>query len=217
MRSFARKAPPSTEALIVAGADQLSEEQIGSLVASANSHSKQLVLLFEHLDERSQRHLGAGGTQTAVFFALPNSAEAARAADHLGEEFKFVVNGTSVSEGVSEQWSSTHTISTDRSTNETFTFGRDFSRSISRGTTNGESTADQHGGGRTYERGTNIGRVREHVIPPEQFNNLPDTVMLVIKGKQVTLADCRPTIRALPITSHAPYPDKERRACRAAT
>lgn len=205
VRSFARPAPPSTEALILAGADCLSDDDLAQLLASAETHSKQLVLLFEHLTARTQEYLGAGGTQTAVFFALPNAEEAKRAAEHLGHEYKFVVNGYSVSEGSVKQWSMSHTVSSDTNTNETLTYGRDFSRSIAKGTARGEAEASEEGGSRSRETGTTRGRVHEYVVAPEQFQDIPDNLMLVVQGKQVTLADCRPSIRTLPITAGGPH------------
>jgi hypothetical protein len=52
---------------------------------------------------------------------------------------------------------------------------------------------------------TNTGRVREYIMEPEQFQQLPDTAMLILDDKTATLADCDPSIRRRPSTAHGPY------------
>jgi len=198
-------APAGPQALVVIGADAVPDHLLDSLIGSADRHGKLLLLLFEHLDDRTRLRLGSGGSRTAVFFALQNSQEAEIAAQHLGREYTFVVNGTSYSESASEQWSSTHTVTTDESTSRALSFGREFGRTLTRGFSRGRSTADQYGGGTGRERGTTYGRVHEYVIEPEEFQKLPETAMLVIDDKAVTLGDCDPAIRTRPTTATLPY------------
>jgi hypothetical protein len=205
-RFFERPATTAgAQALIVIGADAVPDHLLDSLIASAHRNGKLLLLLFEHLDDRTKRYLGAAGSKTAVFFALPNADEAEIAARHLGREYKFVVNGHSISESTSEQWSSTHTVSSDANTSNALSFGASFGRTITRGFSRGESAADLHGGGSGRDRGTTRGRVHEYVLEPEEFQRLPDTAMLVINDKDVTLADCNPAIRTSPSTATVPY------------
>lgn len=205
-RYFGRPAPSvGPTALLVIGADAIPDHLLDSLISSAHRFGKMLVLLFEHLDDRTKRYLGASGSKTAVFFALPNADEAENAAKYLGRAYKFVVNGHSFSESTSEQWSTTHSVSTDASTSRSLNFGREFGRSLTRGFSEGSSTADLRGGGTGRERGQTRGRVHEYVIEPEEFQKLPDTAILVINDKNVTLADCDPSIRGRPSTSTVPY------------
>jgi len=204
-RMFERPDPAHAEALIVIGADALADHMLESLVATANRERKQLFLMFEHLDDHAKRYLGGAGSRVAVFFSLQNADEAEVAARHLGREYKFVVNGRSISEGESDQWSSTETVSSDRITSRALSFGSNFGRTLTRGFNRGESHAVLEGGGRSRDRTETWGRVHEYVLEPEQFQQLPDTAMLVIQDKRVTLADCEPSIRALPLTANRPY------------
>lgn len=193
------------EALVLAGADGLPRHLLQGLVSSAQRHGKQLVLLFEHLDEDANRYLGAAGSKISVFFALPSRPEAERASEHLGREYKFVVNGSSYSESHSEQRSESHSVSCDQNTSKSLNFGRDFSRSITSGSSRGTSSGRDHSTGFTKTRVTETGRVHEYVIEPEQFQSLPDTTMLVVEDNRVTLADCDPSIRGRAVTATEPF------------
>lgn len=205
IRLFERPGPKHAEALIVVGADALSVHMLDSLVATAIREHKQLFLMFEHLDDHAKRYLGGAGSRVAVFFSLQNADEAEVAARHLGREYKFVVNGHSISEGESAQWSNTKSASYDRTTSSALNFGRSFGRTVTRGFSRGQSEAVLDGGGRSRDRTEEWGRVHEYVLEPEQFQQLPDTAMLVIQDKRVTLADCNPSIKALPVTTNRPY------------
>lgn len=196
---------PEPEALVVIGADALPDHILGSLINSAHDHDKQLLMFFERLDDHTKRYLGWAGSKMAVFFTLPNADEAEVAARHLGREFKFVVNGQSISESQTEQWSTTQTVSCDQNTSRSLNFGSHFGKSVSRGLSRGQSEAELRGGGIGRERSVTYGRVHEYVLEPEQFQQLPETAMLVINDKSVTLGDCDPSIRARPSTATFPY------------
>lgn len=203
-RAFSR---PSSrkEALVLLGADHLSSDLLDQLVGSALRYQHRLILFFERIRGAGESMMGAGGSPLAIFFALQHPDDREWAARFIGRDFKFVVNGYSFSEGSSTEWSSTSTISSSNSVTRTKDFSRLFGASISRALGSDMAQATGTSGGQNWGQQLTVNRVDEYIVAPETFRSIPDMNMLVIRGKEVTVADCNPAIRPLPITSPAPY------------
>lgn len=205
--------------LIVAGAELLSPEVLRDLTASAQRLDKQLVLLFSEDSDDAQRMLGHAGSGYAVFLRLANPNLAEAAARFLGKQYTFVVNGVSIADGRTREWSDsfgttqsstktrgTSSSSTSGSSGGTLNFGRSFGTNVSRSFANGSSQTSTSGGGTNHTVTTNQGRVHEFVVEPEVFQRLDEFVMLVVVDNAVVLANCDYRIRKQPSTSAMPYP-----------
>lgn len=199
-----RPAGAAPDAFIVLGADDLPPQVLAGMLDAAHRHGHQLLLFFQRVTPRVDEVMGRGTTPHAVFFSLAHPDDREWAAGFLGREFEFVVNGYSLSEGGSKDWSKATTISSDRSVTRTKDFSRLFGGSVSRGFSNGHSESTTSGGGRNWTRTQNVQRSKEYVVEPEVFRDIPEHDMLVVDGRRVTHGCCEPSIRALPITSPTP-------------
>lgn len=210
-------APVVAEMLVVVGAETLAAEVLDSLVAAAHRLGRQLVLLFTEIAGQAERALGRAGAGVAVFLRLPSYGAATVASDHLGREFTFVVNGVSIAEGETTEWSEAYGTSTSRSrgrsyetggsagfTGAALSFGRSFGSSVSSTLTTGSSQTSTAGATASRTVTVSHGRVHEHVVEPEVFQQLEEDVMVVVVGRTVVLASCDYRIRRLPITSPQP-------------
>jgi hypothetical protein len=95
-------------AVIIAGADDLGRRHLERLSDACERRGVALTLLFRHLREASAELIGGGA---AGFMRLGNHQEAARAADFIGRQHRFVLSEVTVSLG-GEQ---THTTETGQS------------------------------------------------------------------------------------------------------
>jgi hypothetical protein len=188
------------EAVLVMGADHLAPEVLNSLTGSAHRNGLQLLLFFERLTGPGEQLLGAAGSPYAVFLTLSNPDDAEKAAAFIGREYTFVVNGYSVADGSSEEWSTGRQVGTDQTTTRSWNFGQGFGSSVARGLSRSNSLTSTSGGGRSKTTTLSLGRVHEYVLEPEELMRLPDRAMLVIERDQATLAFCDPAIAALPVT-----------------
>ena len=197
--------------LVVAGADRLAPETLDRLTTTAHRPGKRLILLCERVEHQTQRLLGHAGSAVAVFLRLPNAADARQAAEHLGRTFTFVVNGVSIAEGQTANWTNaygqTSSLTQSRGANWTrhlLIFARDFGRSVSTSLTTGSSTTTSHGGSTQQTRTTSLGRVHEYVVQPEVFQRLEESCMLIVDRHTVTLASCDARIPGSPLTATRP-------------
>lgn len=221
-RSLARGFATSSgtrDMLIIAGADTLSTEVLDNLTASAQRLDKQLVLLFSEATEDAKRALGYAGSGIAVFLRLANRELAEAAAQFLGKQYTFVVNGISIADGQTREWSEsvstsqsqTRSRSTSSSTNSgssgfALNFGRSFGTSVSNSLTSGTTHGATSGSGSSHVVTQSQGRVHEYVIEPEVFQSLEEFVMLVVVDRNVVLANCDYRIAREPGVSPVPYP-----------
>jgi hypothetical protein len=205
-RQASRTASRTTgpEAVLVVGADHLAPEVLNSLTGSAHRNGLQLLLFFERLTGPGEQLLGAAGSPFAVFLTLPNPDDAQKAAAFIGHEYTFVVNGYSVADGSSEEWSTGRQVGTDQTTTRSWNYGQGFGSSVARGLSRSNSTTTTSGGGRSTTSTVSLGRVHEYVLEPEELMRLPDGAMLVIERDQAMLAFCDPAIAALPVTVSYP-------------
>jgi hypothetical protein len=204
--------------LVVAGAETLAPEVLDNLANAAHRRGKQLVLMFATITDRAERTLGHAGTGSAVFMRLPNHADAKIAAEYLGRQFTFVVNGISIADGETSQWNETYGTSTGTVIGASTThgnsvtnvgllarhFGRSFGTTVSTSFTEGATHSTGTGGSRQRTRTVSRRRVHEHVVEPEVFQLLEENLMLVVDDRTVTLASCDHTISRLPETSTSP-------------
>src|SRR3546814_7438783 len=89
--------------------------------------------MYTQINDAGQRMLGYAGSSVALFLKMPNPQDATVASEFLGREYKFVVNGISIAEGQTQDWSSSYGSSTSQ--------GRSTSSSSSRNSGWGRSEA----------------------------------------------------------------------------
>ncbi|TMQ90194.1 hypothetical protein ETD83_36480, partial [Actinomadura soli] len=149
----------STPALVVAGADELARRHLERLSDACERRGVPLTLLFRRLRETSAEMIGGGAV---AFMRLGNHEDAARAADFIGRDHRFVLSQITKNVGGNESHTSTRTEgeadSDTRSTSRTTGTSRNWGTSRSSGTSHsgGEmfglfpdrSTSRQHGSNR---------------------------------------------------------------------
>lgn len=198
----------SSELMVVAGAERLADDVLDEITEAAERLGKRVALLFTKFTDSGQRLLGHGGSRLAIFLRLPHHQDALVAADFLGREYTFVVNGHSIAEGDTEEWSSTYGTSNSRSrsfsrsssTNfnagrHALNFGRSLGNSISTSFSHETSVATNAGQSRNITRTATTGRVHEHVVEPAVFQSMDDKLMFITSGRTVTLASCDTELR----------------------
>lgn len=205
LQAFGRAGTP--ELLVVLGADRLADEVRDELVAAAQRARNRVVLVYTQLSAAGQRMLGYAGSPMAVFMRLPNPSDATAAAEFLGREYKFVVNGISIAEGQTQEWSNSFGTSTSRSTSRTstsssssgyagaFNFSRSVGSSVTSSFERGTSTTTTSGASRSTTSTTSSGRVHEFVLEPEVFQQMPEDLMLVVGNGTVVVASCQNRLR----------------------
>ncbi|MFC7612837.1 hypothetical protein ACFQV2_03465 [Actinokineospora soli] len=217
--SFAFASRTGPDVLVVVGADALATEVLDALSGAAQGTGKRLVLVFGRITDDAAGVMGYAGADCAVFLRLPNHRDAQQAADYLGKHFTFVVNGFSISEGRTDQWSESRTRSTSSTTGTSQTWGssssvglngalsagRNFGNTVSDSFTSGSSDTTGHGGSTQATWSSTAGRVHEHVVPPETFQRLDDGLMLVVRDRTVVLAVCDHTIASSRSASAVPW------------
>ncbi|XRQ13386.1 hypothetical protein ACN3XK_21620 [Actinomadura welshii] len=96
----------STPALIVAGADELARRHLERLSDACERRGVPLTLLFRRLRETSAEMIGGGAV---AFMRLGNNEDAARAADFIGRDHRFVLSQVTKNIGGNESHTSTDT------------------------------------------------------------------------------------------------------------
>ena len=205
-RSFAAPSTAS-EVLVVVGAELLAAEVLDLLTGAAAARDKHLVLLFGKITDAAERVLGHGGSGCAAFLRLPHHHDAKVAAEYVGREFTFVVNGFSIADGDTEQWNTSRATSTgtshSRSTTatsssgiagKTLNFGRSFGTTVSDSLSINDTHTTGTGGSRQRTFTTNVGRTHDYVLQPETFQHLADDLMLVVDRRTAVLTNCDPAV-----------------------
>lgn len=124
----------STPALVVAGADELARRHLERLSDACERRGVPLTLLFRRLRETSAELIGGGAV---AFMRLGNHEDAARAADFIGRDHRFVLSQITKNVGGNESHTSTDTQgegdSETRSTSSTTGTSRNWGTSRSSG------------------------------------------------------------------------------------
>ncbi|WP_396454304.1 hypothetical protein [Actinomadura sp.] len=124
----------STPALVVAGADELARRHLERLSDACERRGVPLTLLFRRLRETSAALIGGGAV---AFMRLGNHEDAARAADFIGRDHRFVLSQITKNVGGNESHTSTGTRgegdSETRSTSRTTGTSRNWGTSSSSG------------------------------------------------------------------------------------
>jgi hypothetical protein len=190
--------PTADQTVVVAAADVLPHTSVEQLSQICHRRGIRLVLLFRHLRDHSEKLIG--GADTVFVMRLGNAAEAARAAEFIGREHRFVVHQLTMTEtsGTSDSVNLSQTAGFQRSSSHGFGGGsRSSSEStnVSRGTTQGGSSSVASAGGRQ--------RVYEFVVEPTALQSLPETMFVFVDrsrrgGPRARVGDCDPRILSLP-------------------
>ncbi len=196
------KRPTSNELLVIIGAERLSEEVRDEMVNTAHAGDKRVALLYTQINDAGQRMLGYAGASLAIFLKMPNPQNATVASEFLGREYKFVVNGISIAQGHTQDWSNSYGSSTSHgrsrsrssSSNSGWGGGFNFSRSVGSTVTSSfeRGTSETHttGGSSSTTTTTSTGRVHEYVVEPEVFQQMPDDMMMIVARETVMVASC---------------------------
>ncbi|TDD23770.1 hypothetical protein E1287_38720, partial [Actinomadura sp. KC06] len=150
----------STPALVVAGADELARRHLERLSDACERRGVPLTLLFRRLRETSAEMIGGGAV---AFMRLGNHEDAARAADFIGRDHRFVLSQITKNIGGNESHTSTGT--EGEADSETLSTSRTTGTSRNWGTSRSSGTS--HSGGEmfgmfpersaSYQRGSNRG------------------------------------------------------------
>jgi hypothetical protein len=203
-RQYSQAPGQEPEALIVVGADHLSSDALKRLIDAAQLGLRQLLLVFERISGAGERVLGSLGSTHAVFFRLGNETDRGFASRFLGDSYRFVVSGYSLSVTETRQWSESKTFGIDGSLGATKDFASRLGGSLSLAISKTRSRTDSSGGSLSSATTATLSRVHEPLIEPDAFRAIPDMTMLVVNGDEVVVADCNPRIRTLPTTSRVP-------------
>jgi hypothetical protein len=206
LQSFKRQG--ARELLVVVGAERLSDEVRDEMVNTAQASGKTVALMYTQINDAGRRMLGHAGSAAALFLKMPNPADAVVASEYLGREYKFVVNGISIAEGQTQDWSSSYGTSTSQgrsvgtSSSRSSGYGGggfNFSRSVGSSVTSsferGTSQTQSSGGSTSATATTSTGRVHEAVVEPEVFQQMPDDMMMIIAKDTVVVASCQNQLR----------------------
>ncbi|CNF89244.1 Uncharacterised protein [Mycobacterium tuberculosis] len=124
----------STPALVIAGADELARRHLERLSDACERRGVPLTLLFRRLRDASAELIGGGAV---AFMRLGNHEDAARAADFIGRDHRFVLSQITKNVGGNESHTSTDTRgegdSETRSTSSTTSTSRNWGTSTSSG------------------------------------------------------------------------------------
>ncbi|SNT59023.1 hypothetical protein SAMN05443665_105140 [Actinomadura meyerae] len=126
----------ATPALVVAGADELARRHLERLSDACERRGVPLTLLFRRLRETSAELIGGGAV---AFMRLGNHEDAARAADFIGRDHRFVLSQITRNVGGTESHTTTdtrgegdsETRSTSRTTGSSRTWGTSSSGGVS--------------------------------------------------------------------------------------
>ena len=215
-------------AVIIVGADELARRHTERLADACERRGVLLTLLFRHLRGASADLLGGGATG---FMRLGNHQEAARAADFIGRQHRFVLSEVTASLGGNE----THTTEVGESLGEEDTInvvaatgwmkglggialgGLAREGGAKRTTSRTWSTAYSRAAGTNWNNAESTKRVYEYAVEPTTLQTLPDYAMLLVTsrpggGHSLAPVECNPEIVTLPRVSMAPLPHLARPA-----
>lgn len=141
-----------TPALVVTGGDELARRHLERLSDACERRGVPLTLLFRRLRETSSEMLGGGAV---AFMRLGNHEDAARAADFIGRDYRFVLSQITKNVGGNESHTSTDT--TGEGDSDTYSTSHSTGTSTNWGTT--RSSGASYSGGGTFgffpDRSTN--------------------------------------------------------------
>lgn len=182
----------SRRTVFVAGADELPGSDVERLAQLARRRGVRLILLFRHLRDDAEELLG--GSDAAYFMRLGNTAEADRAAEFIGREHRFVIHQSSLA--VTEGSNTGESVSFNRGSSTSRIGGGSTSRSMTQGTSTGDSRALADSTGRE--------RVYEFAVERTALQTLPDTVFVFVDPTRprprARVGDCDPRLLGLDIT-----------------
>lgn len=209
--------PTGGELLVVIGAERLAEEVRDEMVNASQRNRKRLALFYTQINDAAKRMLGHAGSTLALFLGMPNADDANVAAEFIGREYKFVINGISIAEGKTEDWSRTSgtssSSSTSRGTSTTrnhghsggaFNFSRSVGTSVSKSFEQGTSTSTTAGGSTSTTTTSSAGRVHEFVVEPEAFQRMPEDTMMIVGQGTVSIVSSDNGLRRSKQTSKQP-------------
>jgi hypothetical protein len=225
--------PADAPAVIIAGADDIARRHLERLSDACERRNVLLTLLFRHVREVSADLLGGGA---AGFMRLGNHEEAARAANFIGREHKFLLTQVTASVGGSQ----THTAEVSESLSESDAINPGAGAGWLKGAAAGlaglagpaaglaalrraSGAGSQRTSSRTWSTAysqavaTNWSdaestqRVYEYSVEPTTLQHLPDYAMLLVTslpggGRSVAPVECNPEIVTLPRVSTDPLP-----------
>jgi hypothetical protein len=208
---------PWQQTIVVLGAERMRGDLLDRLSDASERAGAGLILGYRSIPAHVRERFGRGDCAVA-FMRLGNAEEARFAAEHIGTEHRLVISqltdtvGTSVTDtdGDSQTASDTVTFSDSRTAGRTrgrrgAPFGpasRDSSTGIS--LSEGISTGTSSGVNRSRGIGANDSlartaqRSREFLVEQHELQHLPERAVVLVRQRQVLLADADPAIMALP-------------------
>ncbi|WP_165966249.1 hypothetical protein, partial [Actinomadura sp. 7K534] len=149
----------STPALVIAGADELARRHLERLSDACERRGVPLTLLFRRLRDTSAEMIGGGAV---AFMRLGNHEDAAKAADFIGRDHRFVLSQITKNvggneshtstdtrgEGDSDTYSTSHTTGTSRNWGTSRSSGVSYSGGEMFGLFPDRSTSSQRGSNR---------------------------------------------------------------------
>jgi hypothetical protein len=209
---------PTSRMLVVAGADQLTERQLRRLDQQNEASGGRLILLFRELAAHALDFLGSGGA--VAFFRLANAAQAERAANWIGRDYRFVLGELTEARATAHarRTEDTRTAVTVRQDSAnagaggSLTPGQPIGFFIKAGTdrqhleATGQSTVSTALDMVAHRRSSTMQRVHEHVVDPQTLRTLPPNTLLLAEfdprsGRRVVAADCSPELALDPRVS----------------
>jgi len=213
------------QTVVIAGADHAGLEALERVARQARRNGVQLVRMFHHLRDGSERLLGAGDAQN-VLMRLPNAQEAALAAEFLGRGHRFHLTSRTREAGTSR----TGTDGWSRTDDQSVTAGKtypsgwfphwgDWTASDTRATSTAVGTSRSTATTASSSESTGEQRVYEYEVEPTTLQHLPPTALATTSpgSPTPTFADCDPAIASLPgvaatpaatSTAHAAVPSR---------
>ena len=193
-----QEASQADHTVVIAAADVLPHACVEQFSQIARRRGIRLVLLFRHLRDHAEKLLG--GADTVFVMRLGNAAEAARAAEFIGREHRFVVHQLTTTEtlGTSDSINTSQTAGLQRGASHGLGGGSTStseSTSFARGTSQGESSSFAAGGGRQ--------RVYEFAVEAVALQSLPESAFVFIDrsrtgGPRARVGNCDPRVLSLP-------------------
>ncbi len=186
-----------SEVYLVAGADAIERRYLEQLSDLSHRRGVRLIYMFSQLRDDTGEMLGGGGS-AAAFMRLGNPAQAERAANYIGKEYKFELSQLTHSTSNS----TTHTSSANEGKGDGIT--KSGFLNYQRSTTRNWGTSESVARGITTQEGSTTSRVHEYAVEPTILQRLPETAMLIAQldaargGRIVQACDCNPDLLTLP-------------------
>ncbi len=210
-------------AVVIVGADEIARRHAERLSDACERRGVLLTLLFRHLRDASADLLGGGAVG---FMRLGNHQEAARAADFIGRQHRFVLSEVTVALGGAQ----THTTELGESRGESDTInvggaagwlkglaGGGLAGLAGAGAVKGAASrtwtaAYSRAAGTNWSNAESAQRVYEYAVEPTALQHLPDYAMLLVSsrpggGQWLAPVEYNPEIVTLPRVSMDPLPN----------